>query len=229
MQLRQFIGDFNTSQTLPADYGLVSADNGKGLREGIWRIFLSPSALQSRTRVLRKRRRLSSSVEPDNVTALPRYNDALSRTPPPYSPTEIATPSQSPALSLHTSSFSMCPFAIKPTLFKAAPAAPSLEGALLASKAESVAQDGPPKNSREPADDTLQIDCRTEERIQALVKDMFTTEVEARLGSVVERVLPRLTEQAYARMIDPLYDQLVLHRLRGCRSGYARESGRRRG
>lgn len=80
----------------------------------------------------------------------------------------------------------MCPFAIKPTLFKAALAAPSLEGALLASKAESVVQDGRPKNSREPADDTLQIDCRTEERIQALVNDMFTTEVEARLGSVVD-------------------------------------------
>ncbi|KAG9700648.1 hypothetical protein KCU95_g598, partial [Aureobasidium melanogenum] len=31
VQLRQFIGDFNTSQTLPADYDLVSADNGRGL------------------------------------------------------------------------------------------------------------------------------------------------------------------------------------------------------
>lgn len=61
VQLRQFIGDFNTSQTLPADYDLVSADNGKGLREGTWRIFLSPSALQSRTRILRKRRRLCMS------------------------------------------------------------------------------------------------------------------------------------------------------------------------
>jgi len=57
MQLRQFVGDFNTSQTEPADFDLTSANSGRGPTEGTWRVFQPCSAAMLPTEVLGKRRR----------------------------------------------------------------------------------------------------------------------------------------------------------------------------
>ena len=57
MQLRQFVGDFNTSQTEPAEFDLTSANRGRGLKEGTWRVFQPCSAAILPTGVLGKRRR----------------------------------------------------------------------------------------------------------------------------------------------------------------------------
>lgn len=57
MQLRQFVGDFNTSQTEPVEFDLTSANSGRGLKEGTWRVFQPCSAAILPTGVLGKRRR----------------------------------------------------------------------------------------------------------------------------------------------------------------------------
>jgi hypothetical protein len=57
MQLRQFVGDFNTSQTEPAKFDLTSANSGRGLKEGTWRVFQPWSAAVLPTGALGKRRR----------------------------------------------------------------------------------------------------------------------------------------------------------------------------
>lgn len=57
MQLRQFVGDFNTSQAEPAEFDLTSANLGRGLKEGTWRVFQPCSAAMLSTGVLGKRRR----------------------------------------------------------------------------------------------------------------------------------------------------------------------------
>lgn len=57
MQLRQFVGDFNTSQTEPAEFDLTSARSERGLKEGTWRVFQPCSAAMFPTGVLGKRRR----------------------------------------------------------------------------------------------------------------------------------------------------------------------------
>jgi hypothetical protein len=57
MQLRQFVGDFNTSQTEPAEFDLTSANSGRGLIEGIRRVFQPCSAAMLPTGVLGKKRR----------------------------------------------------------------------------------------------------------------------------------------------------------------------------
>lgn len=114
MQLRQFVGDFNTSQTEPAEFDLTSARSGKGLKEGTWRVFQPCSAAILPTGVLGKRRRAASNVMPIHLLCF----EDCSNTPPPYSPTEIMTPSPTYAPSLQASSLSSSFHNIRPTQFK---------------------------------------------------------------------------------------------------------------
>ncbi|KAH0209693.1 hypothetical protein KCV03_g10271, partial [Aureobasidium melanogenum] len=227
MELRQFVGDFNTSQTEPAEFDLTSANSGRGLKEGTWRVFQPCSAAILPTGVLGKRLRAASDVMPNPL--LPCFENC-SNTPPLYSPTEIMTPSPTYAPSLQASSLSPSFHNIRPTQFKTGrlhsgiptDLSPGLEQ-FASQVGSSVKKDLKPAivspsygsacteihqlvSNAPQRGSEISSTWDNKESFGKQLQEMLSATVEARLEGLVQQMVPQLANKAFIKVLGSYWD-----------------------
>ncbi|KAG9695530.1 hypothetical protein KCU95_g8472, partial [Aureobasidium melanogenum] len=209
-------------------------DRGRGLQEGTWQVF-SPKALGfshketssklgKRSRQGKKLRISPNAVSISSVSSLDvplkRPTPYVYTTPPPYSPTEVnTTPTTRSGQSndIRPTVFTLPPYRKEPTSPKENSQVTLLAN-MLATVPEHVLREAIIQSghgailSLEP--DAALLNKRQEPHsrrlsspgLVSLVKDLFTTEVEARMKYLVESGLPLHTKDAIEKLMDEYHN-----------------------
>ncbi|KAH0349942.1 hypothetical protein KCU81_g2848, partial [Aureobasidium melanogenum] len=211
---------------------LQRADRGRGLQEGTWQVFspkASGSSHKETSSKLGKRSRqapgwhFGTSVSSLDVP-LKRPTPYVYTTPPPYSPTEVnTTPTTRSGQSndIRPTVFTLPPYRKEPTSPKENSQVTLLAN-MLATVPEHVLREAIIQSGHGAilslAPDAALLHKRQEPRsrrlsspgLVSLVRDLFTTEVEARMKYLVESGLPLHTKDAIEKLMDEYHNNFYV-------------------